>query len=105
AADRGDVERAAELADFARDHVHAHAAAGQAADLVGGGEAGLEDQAVELAVGEHRVLADQAALDAAAADRLAVEAGAIVGDLEHDFRTLAAHRDAHRAFVGLAGLA
>ena len=66
---RLDVERAAELAHFAGDHVHAHAAAGEAADVVGGGEARLDDQRVEVGVGQHRVAADQAALFGALADR------------------------------------
>ena len=47
-----DLQRAAELADFAVDHVHADAAAGQAADRFGGGEAGLEDEAVQRLVGQ-----------------------------------------------------
>src|SRR5690606_40854120 len=70
-----DVERAAELAHFARDHVHPHAAAGQAADLVGGGETWLEDQCVEVAVAEHDAVADQAARLGPAPDRAAVQAG------------------------------
>ena len=49
---RLDLQRAAELADFAVDHVHADAAAGQAADGFGRGEAGLEDQAVQGVVGQ-----------------------------------------------------
>ena len=97
-----DVERAAELADFAGDHVHADAAAGQAADFVGGGEARLEDQHVQVACRPARAsAADQAALDRALVDRPAVEAGAVVADFQHDFRTFAAHRDADRAFLGL----
>src|SRR4249919_1571645 len=98
---RLDVERAAELADFAGHHVHAHAAAGEAADGVGGGEAGLHDQRVEVGVGEHRIAEDQAALFGALADRGAVEAGAVVAHFQHDFRTFAAHRDADRAFLVL----
>src|SRR5690606_1225898 len=95
----GDVERAAELAPPAGDHVHAHAAAGQAADFVGGGEARLEDERIEVAVAEDRALAQQAALHGAPPDRAAVQARAIVADLQHHFRTLAAYRDADRAFV------
>src|SRR4249919_1001785 len=71
---RLDVERAAELADFAGHHVHAHAAAGEAADGVGGGEARLHDQRVEVGIGQDRVVADQAALFGALADRVAIQA-------------------------------
>ena len=35
---------------------------------------------------------------------LAVEAGAVVADFQHDFRTFAAHRDADRAFFRLLAL-
>src|SRR3546814_11208465 len=90
---------------FAGDHVHADAAACQAADLVDGGEARFEDQRIEVAVGQHRIGADQATLLAALADRLAIEAAAVVADFQHDFRTLAAHRDADRTFLGFLRLA
>src|SRR3546814_18915635 len=52
---RSDVARAAELAHFARDHLHAYAAACQAADLVDGREARVEDPRILIAVGPHRV--------------------------------------------------
>src|SRR5690606_33023264 len=95
--------RTAELAHLAGDHVHAHAAAGQAADLAGGGEARLEDQRVHIAVGERGPRPDQATFLGAAADRGAVQAGAVVAHLQHHFRPLAAHRDADRALLALAG--
>src|SRR5690606_6883726 len=96
------VERTAELADLAGDHVHADAATGRPADRIGGGEARLEDQRVQVGVAEYRVRTHQPALLAAATDRLAVEATAIVGHFEHDFRTFATDRDADAAFLGLA---
>src|SRR3546814_14036190 len=58
-----------------------------------------------VAVGQHRIGADQATLLAALADRLAIEAAAVVADFQHDFRTLAAHRDADRTFLGFLRLA
>jgi hypothetical protein len=80
-------------------------ATGQAADFVGRREARFEDQHVQVAVGQARVVADQAALDRALVDRLAVEAGAVVADFQHDFRAFAAHRDADRRLLGLVRLA
>src|SRR5690606_3606318 len=97
-----DVQRAAELADLAGDHVHADAAAGEPAHFAGGGEARLEDEHVQVGIGQYRVLADKAALDAAPADRVAVQATPVVPDFQHHFRAFAADRDPDRAFLGLA---
>ena len=44
------IHTAAQGLDVALDHIHAHAAAGQVADLLGGGKAGLEDQVEDLLV-------------------------------------------------------
>ncbi|WP_343225244.1 hypothetical protein [Agrilutibacter solisilvae] len=49
-------------------------------------------------------LRTQATFLAATADGLAVEAGAVVGHFQHDFRPFAADGDADGAFFGLAGL-
>src|SRR5690606_2929081 len=47
----------------------------------------------------------QPALDAPAADRLPIQATAVVGNFKYDFRAFATHRNAHGALVGLAGVA
>src|SRR3546814_12224041 len=90
---------------FAGDHVHADAAAGQAADLVDGGEARFEDQRIEVAVGQHLIGADQATLLAALADRIAIAAAAVVAAFQPDFRTHAPRRDDARPSPGLLRLA
>jgi hypothetical protein len=93
------------LADFAGDHVHADAATGEAADGLGGREAGLQDQHVEVGITQHRIRLDQAAFDRARANRGTIDAAAVVADLQHHFRTFAPDRDADAAFLALAGLA
>jgi hypothetical protein len=45
-----DLDAAAHGADVALDHVHADAAAGDLGDLLGGGEAGFEDQQPDFGV-------------------------------------------------------
>ena len=58
-----DLDAAAQRLDVAADDVHADAAAGDLGDLLGGREARLEDQRVDL-VGRGRCARrDQAALD------------------------------------------
>src|SRR5690606_24784251 len=94
AAAGGDVERTAELADLAGDHVHADAATRQSADLVGRGEARLEDQHVQVAIAEHGARAYQPAVLAAAADRVTIQTRTVVADLQHHFGTFAAYLDA-----------
>jgi hypothetical protein len=61
--------------DVAPHHVHAHAAAGQVGHLLGGGQAGLEDQVEDLAVGKVVAGIHQAALDGLGEDLVAVQAG------------------------------
>ena len=46
------VDGAADLVDIVAHHVHADAAAGNAGDLGGGGEAGREDEFVDLRFGQ-----------------------------------------------------
>src|SRR5690606_23589796 len=99
---RDDVQRAAKLAYLAGDHVHAVATAGQPVDLGGGGEAGLQDQGVELGIGQYGAGPEQAAGLAAAANRRAVQPAAVVTDLDDHFRTFAAHGDVDRALFRLA---
>src|SRR5690606_6776073 len=60
---------------------------------------------LQVAVAQGDTCPDQATILGAAADRLAIEPGTVVADLQHDFRTLTAHRDADRAFLALASFA
>ena len=99
---RLDVDRATELAHFVAHHVHAHATTGQLADLVGGGEAGREDQVVQLLLVRLRIGGQQATVDGAAADRLAVQASTVIGHFQHDFRTFAVQADGDLALLRLA---
>src|SRR5690606_18091617 len=88
--------------DVPAHHVHAHAAAGQVGDLVGGGEAGLEDQVPDLGVGGV-VRHLQAALDGLAEDPRAVQAAAVVGHLDHDVPALVRSGQGDGAGLVLAG--
>jgi hypothetical protein len=84
AGDRADRDAAAQGLDRALDHVHADAATRDVGDRLGGREAGQEDQVVDLLVGQDRVLGDQAARDGDALDPFAVDAAAVVADLDDD---------------------
>ena len=66
------LDVAAELVDVALDHVHADAPAGDVADDVRGGEAGLEDQVVNPLVGELFFHADEAAFARLGEDAVAI---------------------------------
>jgi len=94
---RVDRERAAELLDLVVHDVHADAAAGQLGHGLGGRESGFQDEAVEVAIGQLHVGLEDAAFDRLAPDRVTIQAAAIVGHAQHDFRRLAAHLDADRA--------
>ena len=100
-----DRERTAELLDLVGDHVHAHAASGQLGDAGGSGKARLGDQRKQLVVGGLDVGTQQPALDAALADRLAIQPAAVVADPDHHLGRLARDPDMHRALGRLAGLA
>src|SRR5688572_23254835 len=49
---RGDAGRALQLLGARADDVHPHAASGDLGDLLGGGEAGAEDQLVQSVLGD-----------------------------------------------------
>ncbi|HEU5479564.1 MAG TPA: hypothetical protein VFU90_07000, partial [Candidatus Tumulicola sp.] len=85
-----DGERTAELLDLVVHDVHADAAAGKLGHLLSGREAGFQDEAVQVAVGQLDVGFEQAAFDRLAPDRVAIHAAAVVGHAQHDFRRLAA---------------
>ena len=98
-----DLHVAAELVDVALDHVHADAAAGHVADHVGGGEAGREDQVEDASSDSSSSGADQAALARLGEDPVALEAAAVVADLDHDVAALVIGVELDDAVRGLAG--
>src|SRR5690606_29661630 len=74
---------AAYLFDVATHHVHAHPAARHVGDDVGGGEAGQEDEIVDIGLGQFGIGADQLFLQGLFQDLFGIEAGAIVGYTDH----------------------
>src|SRR5690606_23240692 len=78
-----DLHGAAQLFDVLPHHVHAHATTGQVGDLLGGGESGGKDQVVDVALGQLDVGGYQTTLDGLGQDALAVQATAVVADLDH----------------------
>src|SRR6185503_8762439 len=83
---RLDVDGATDLVDIGAHHVHADAAAGDRGDGGGGGEAGREDELVDLGF-RHLLqfgLADETVLKRLGLDPLGVEPAAIVGDADDD---------------------
>ena len=81
---RNHLDAAAQGLDVASHHIHADAAPRKVGNLVGGGEAGLEDQVDDFAVAERGIGRDQLAFDGFGADALAIEAAAVVGDFDDD---------------------
>src|SRR5262249_12849202 len=77
-----DSDAAAQLLDLAPDYVHADAAAGNVGDLFRGREAGLENEVVNLLVGEGGAMRDDTLLDGLGEDAIAVHPGTVVGDLD-----------------------
>ena len=84
-------------------HVHADAAAGQVGDLLGGGEAGLEDQVDDFLFGERLARLDQAALDGLGLDPVPVEAAAVVDHLDDDAARIVVGVELDPALGRLAG--
>ena len=80
------IDRAAHVLDGALDHVHADAAAGQRRDGLRGREARMEQELVELMVGQRGAGRDQPLLLRLGADARRVEAAAIVLDGDQHLR-------------------
>ena len=80
------LDGAADLLDVGAHHVHADAAAGDAGHLGGGGEAGAEDELLDLLLGHGREfgLGGQPGGERLLLDLVDVEAAAVVGDLDDD---------------------
>ena len=102
---RAQVDRAADLFDIGFHHVHADAAAGHVGDFRGGGEAGREDEAVDLRVGHRHGFhgVDDAFFHGLLADAVGVEAGAVVRDLDDDVAAFMIGAQLDHAGFGLAG--
>jgi hypothetical protein len=99
-----DFDLAADFFDVGADHIHAHAASGDAGDGGGGGEAGEKDELQNLAL-VHLFGAlgrNELALDGFLADALDAHAGAVVVDLDNDVAAFVTGAQAHEAFGGLA---
>ncbi len=102
---RVDLDGASEVLDVPLDHVHADPAAGDIADLFGGGEARVEDQVMDLLVGELLVLADQSSFLGLCEDPIDSQPAAVVTDLDDDVPTLVEGAQTDGPGLGLAGRA
>src|SRR5262249_20702383 len=80
---RVELDLAAQELDVPAHHVHADPAAGHVGDALGGGEARLEDELPDFGIG--RAVRDRhAALGGACEDAPAIEAAAVIADLDDD---------------------
>ena len=101
-----DLDDAADPLDVGADHVHADAAAGNRGDFLGGRQAGFEDQRQLLARAQLRGggLVEDAGGDRFFDQPLAVDAAAVVLDVDQDLVARLARRDGQHADLALAGL-
>ena len=88
-----DRDRPAHRRDALADDVHAHAPARPLGDALGGREPGLEHQPVQLGVRQLLRLVGEAAPARLLDDALAIESGAVVGELDDDRAGLAPRRE------------
>ena len=99
------VDGAADLVDVVADDIDADAAAGHAGDGLRGGEAGIEDELLDLLLG-HLVeigLGRKPVGERLLADARGVEAAAVVGHADDDLPALVIGGQPDRAVLGLAG--
>ena len=84
------VDGAADLLDVGPHHVHANAPARDGGDSGGGGEAGAEDEALDLRFRHRREfrLGGEAVRQHLGADLVGRETAAVVGDLDNDVAAL-----------------
>src|SRR5690606_21878946 len=100
-----DFEGAAELLDVCAYDVHAHAAAGNRGDRVGGRQAGLVDQ-LDLLLAAHRgglLFGADAGGDRLGREPVAIDAAAVVHDADVDRVAGLARRDGQHPGFALAG--
>ena len=99
------VDGAADLIDVVADDIEAHAAAGDAGDRLGGREARIEDELLDLLLG-HALeigLGRKPVGEHLLADARGVEAAAVVSHADHDLPALVIGGEPDRAGLGLAG--
>ena len=99
------VDAAADLVDVVAHHVHADAAAGHAGDLLGGREAGREDELLDLGF-RHLVelgLGRESIGQRLVPDPFGIEATAVVGHADDDMAALVIGGQPDDAFLRLAG--
>ena len=99
------MQRAAELLDLGRDHVHADAAAGLLRQRAGGGEARLEHQLHDVLIRSACSGRISPSASALGADRRQVHAGAVVADLDDHLGALALQAQMNVAGLVLAARA
>ena len=81
---RFDLHLAANLFDIPPHHVHPHAAAGEARDLLGGRKSGHENQVEDLGFRERFLGIDEPPLHGLGQDPAGVQAATVVLDLDND---------------------
>jgi hypothetical protein len=98
------VDGAADFFDVGFDDVHADAASGNVGHFFGGRESGKENQIYAFALAHARRLLrrDQAFFDSLAANSVAVEAAAVVGNLDDDLAAFVVRAQQQAPFGGLA---
>jgi hypothetical protein len=90
--------------DIGLDDVHADAAAGDVGDFFGGGKSGKKNQVHAFALAHARSLLrrDQSLFDCFAANSVAVETAAVVGNLDDDLPAFVIRAQQKAPFGGLA---
>ncbi len=97
------ADRTAQIVDIAFHHVHAHAATGKIADLVGGGKSRLEDQIVDAFFGQFVLVAHQPVFNGLLQDFLPVESGAVIDDTDDDIAALVLGAEFQTSLFGFTG--
>ncbi len=91
--------------DVGADDIHAHAPAGHSGNSLGRGEAGLQDEAIDLLVahaGDGSGIVD-ASLDRFLADAVGIETTSIVGDFDVDLAEIVEGCDRYLSCFRFAG--
>src|SRR5450830_673006 len=97
-----DLDDPAQLVDGAAHHVHADAASGEVGNLLGGGKPGLEDQPVDVRVGQLRIRVYQTLVDGLFENARGVQAATVILHFQHDHAGVVVGVEAQVALGGLA---
>src|SRR5690606_14656302 len=100
---RGDVDPAPQGFNVLADDVHADAATGNIADLLSRREAGVEDELVDLGIGQLLTRLDAAVGYGLAKDAFLRQAAAVVRDFDDDAAGFVSGMEADHAGCRLAG--